>query len=221
MKQVTLLRQGSSRLLLFFAGWACDPTPFQQYQPEGIDFMLCYDYRDLSFDASLLSSYSEVHVVGWSIGVWAASYVLPGLDVPILTSVAINGTPFIISPHYGIPPEVYDNMARKLNDKRLHLFLRDMCADTEVLRSFLEVSPRRPVSELREELMQVQHLSETLPQPEPAWTEAVVAREDVIVPGANQLNYWQDRAVVLRSLPGAHYQPELFRYYLQDRWINS
>lgn len=54
MKQVYIIKDRHPRLLLFFAGWGADETPFKDYQPADSDYMLCYDYRTLEFDASLL-----------------------------------------------------------------------------------------------------------------------------------------------------------------------
>ena len=76
MIQKYIIHEGNPRLLLFFAGWGADETPFKAYRPAESDFMICYDYRDLSFDADMLKAYEQVNVVGWSMGVWAASQTL-------------------------------------------------------------------------------------------------------------------------------------------------
>lgn len=60
MKQVYLIKEQHSRLLLFFAGWAADEAPFRHYRPQGMDYIICYDYRTLDFDAALLCDYAKV-----------------------------------------------------------------------------------------------------------------------------------------------------------------
>ena len=50
MKQVYIIKKNNPKLLLFFAGWAADETPFKQYCPQGMDYMICYDYRTLDFE---------------------------------------------------------------------------------------------------------------------------------------------------------------------------
>ena len=63
--------------------------------------MVCYDYRTLDFDASGLEEYREINLIGWSMGVWAASQTVPQLSSPgtsgegihMANSIAINGTP--------------------------------------------------------------------------------------------------------------------------------
>ena len=52
------------------------------YRPAASDFMVCYDYRTLDFDASGLEEYREINLIGWSMGVWAASQTVPQLSSP-------------------------------------------------------------------------------------------------------------------------------------------
>ena len=55
MKQHFIIKNNSKRLLLFFAGWGMDETPFLQIRPTDTDWMVCYDYRsNSSFDWSFL-----------------------------------------------------------------------------------------------------------------------------------------------------------------------
>ena len=56
MKQSYIIHEHHPRLLLFFAGWGADETPFKMYRPVASDFMVCYDYRTLDFDASGLEA---------------------------------------------------------------------------------------------------------------------------------------------------------------------
>ena len=73
MKYEYIIQEQNPRLLLFFAGWASDPTPFRHYRPKDRDFIICYDYRTLEHDFLPPGIYQKVDVVGWSMGVWAAS----------------------------------------------------------------------------------------------------------------------------------------------------
>ena len=82
MKQSYIIHEHHPRLLLFFAGWGADETPFKMYRPAASDFMVCYDYRTLDFDASGLEEYREINLIGWSMGVWAASQTVPQLSSP-------------------------------------------------------------------------------------------------------------------------------------------
>ena len=61
MKQSYIIHEHHPRLLLFFAGWGADETPFKMYRPVASDFMVCYDYRTLDFDASGLEGHCAKH----------------------------------------------------------------------------------------------------------------------------------------------------------------
>ena len=38
--------------------------------PENSDLLVCYDYRSLDFDFTLLQGYQEIRLIAWSMGVW-------------------------------------------------------------------------------------------------------------------------------------------------------
>ena len=160
MKQVYIIKDRHPRLLLFFAGWGADKTPFKDYQPADSDYMLCYDYRTLDFDASLLKGYKEINVIGWSMGVWAASRVMDKLqeaDLIIKNSIAINGTPYPIDDMCGIPSVIYHGTLEGLTGPSLNKFLRRMCFNGEAFKEFLNITPKRPLEELKEELACISH----------------------------------------------------------------
>jgi biotin synthesis protein BioG len=233
MKQVYIIHEHHPRLLLFFAGWGADETPFKEYRPAESDFMICYDYRTLDFNATELKEYREINVIGWSMGVWAATRVMPQLALPIATGIAINGTPYPSDERFGIPPAIFRGTLDGLTGASLHKFLRRMCADGTAFRAFLEVTPRRPLEELREELERIEeNYKLQITNYKGAdkgiddsivfhWQQAVIGSADRIIPPANQLQAWQKLGTPVRQTEDAHYQEEIFRYYLQDLWTNS
>ena len=221
MKQVYIVEENYPRLLVFFAGWACDETPFRHYRPQGTDYLVCYDYRTLDMDTDFVNRYDEIHVVGWSMGVWAASHVGSRLGGNVRTRVALNGTPFPIDERRGIPPAIYQGTLEGLCGASLHKFLRRMCADSAAFRAFLDITPRRPVEELREELASIAKQDASLPAPRWNWTEAVVGTDDRIIPPANQSAAWREAGTSVREVPCAHYHEPMFHHYLQARWTND
>ncbi len=76
MKQHFIIKNNQKHLLLFFAGWGMDETPFLTIHPTDKDWMICYDYRSLEFDADILQEYSQITLIAWSMGVWAASQIM-------------------------------------------------------------------------------------------------------------------------------------------------
>ena len=229
MKQVYIIDEHHPRLLLFFAGWGADETPFKMYRPAASDFMVCYDYRSPDFDASVLEAYREINLVGWSMGVWAASQTLsqPGLSgtsgkaLPVANSIAINGTPYPIDEHRGIPPAIYRGTADGLTGASLHKFLRRMCADGAAFRSFLEITPRRPLEELKEELTEIEKRYRASGPGTFHWQQAVTGSNDRIIPPANQRHAWETLGTPVLQTEDAHYQEALFRHYLQELWNNA
>lgn len=221
MKQTYIIHEHHPRLLLFFAGWGADETPFKTYRPENSDFMVCYDYRTLDFDKSGLDEYEAINVIGWSMGVWAASQVVPQLSLPITNSIAINGTPYPIDEHSGIPPAIFRGTLDGLTGASLHKFLRRMCADGTAFKAFLQITPRRPLEELRNELEEIEKMYRRLPSATFHWQQAVVGSNDRIIPPANQLQAWEESGTPARQTEDAHYQEELFRHYLQELWTSN
>lgn len=232
MKQVYIIKNRHPRLLLFFAGWGADETPFKDYQPADSDYMLCYDYRTLEFDASLLKEYREINVIGWSMGVWAATQVMGKLQetvtAPVIkNSIAINGTPYPIDDTYGIPTAIYHGTLEGLTGASLHKFLRRMCFNGEAFKEFLNITPRRPLEELKEELAEIERMYLSLPAASFYWQQAVVGNNDRIIPPDNQLNAWRKEEEIspknlrVHYTEDAHYQVELFRYYLQEIWTKN
>ncbi len=235
MVQHFIIHEHTPRLLLFFAGWGADATPFQMYRPKGSDFLICYDYRTLAFDVTCLNEYSEINLIGWSMGVWAASQVMVNFvnrsrketySFRMGRSVAINGTPYPIDDYRGIPTAIYNGTLEGLTGASLHKFLRRMCADAKAFRKFLEVTPRRPLEELRDELIAVKVLQKC-EQGEKSkescfqWQQAVVGKEDRIIPPKNQLQAWREMGTPVIETDNTHYEQSLFQYYLQDIWIND
>lgn len=226
MRQVYIIHENHPRLLLFFAGWGADETPFKEYHPAKSDYMICYDYRTLDFDASLLKDYQEIHVIAWSMGVWAASQLMGKLQeedssFSIKSSIAINGTPYPVDDKLGIPPAIYHGTLEGLTGPSLHKFLRRMCANGEAFKEFLKVTPRRPPEELKDELVEIERAYLSHPTTLFHWQQAIVGSNDRIIPPDNQLNAWHGEKTEVLYTEDAHYQVELFRYYLQEVWIRN
>ena len=103
MKQTFIIRNNGKHLLLFFAGWGMDETPFRHIHPAECDWMICYDYHSLEFDTTLIQAYSKISLIAWSMGVWAASQVMKQYpSLPVSQSTAINGTLYPIHETKGI-----------------------------------------------------------------------------------------------------------------------
>ena len=157
MKQIEISQTGNDTLLLFFGGWGVDAHPFESLKPADRDFMLCYDYRNLNFDTHRLASYQKVEVIAWSLGVWVASQVLPVSGLPVIHSIAVNGTLSPIHRETGIPDEIFQGTIDHLNERNLMKFQRRMCYESAVYEAYRQMAPQRSVEEVKEELIALQH----------------------------------------------------------------
>ncbi|MDD7437770.1 MAG: DUF452 family protein [Bacteroidales bacterium] len=203
-------REGNDCLLIFFTGWGTTPEVAVHLQlPERCDYLTAYDYRTvLPQELPTLDTYREVYVAGWSMGVWALDILAEHLPVPT-KAVAINGTPLPMHDRYGIPNDIFRGTLEGLDDANRERFNRRMCGGKKLLAVFNSFSARS-TEELREELygtyLRVKDLSDdTLPKL--AWSEAIVATKDLIVPTVNQLAYWEQHHTPVRLLDGVGHYP--------------
>ena len=117
-----------------------------------MDYMICYDYRTLDFDTSILEQYRQVNVVAWSMGVWAAPIALASVPKEKLLLIAFNGTITPIGDTDGIPEKTFRDTLSGLTPASLQKFMRRMCKDSNAYKAFLAITPRRDFNEIKEEL---------------------------------------------------------------------
>lgn len=211
MKIKTIQHTGERVCILFFAGWGMDERPFAHYVTPGTDLMVCYDYRTLDFDETLLLHYKEVHLVGWSMGVWAASQVMARTSLPITQSTAINGTLYPIDATRGIAPAIFEGTLNGLNEASLQKFRLRMCGSATAYKAFEQIAPQRPVEELKEELSAIGQQYKELPPAPFVWNQAIIGNADRIFLPENQQRAWQGTPTVTACAEAAHYSPEIFK----------
>lgn len=210
MKQKFISRRNSESLILFFCGWGTDAHLIESYCPNNCDLACCYDYRDLDFNASELNGYKEIKIIAWSLGVWAASKVLPIHPLPVCSCIAINGTLFPIDNKKGIPPAIFQGTIDRLDEKGLRKFNRRMCNSAEDFETFQKFAPERTVAELKNELICIQKLVTEDNTPSLLkWKKVYISPEDRIFPGENQQNAWQSTTEI-ETITEGHYCPQLF-----------
>ncbi len=214
MKQEFLIEEGHSRLLLLFAGWGGEANLFSAYHPLDADYLLVSDYRTLDFDVEPLKRYSEIDIVGWSMGVWMAAHVLSGLLLPIRWARAVNGTPHPIDNRYGIPVDIFRGTLDGFSPVVLQKFRRRMCGNTAGVKAFLGHLLTRPMEELQSELQAIYEVVTTQTAKPFEWTEAWIGKQDLIFPLVNQENAWQLVKRVYADEP--HYSELMFHQILES-----
>lgn len=203
MKYELIHDNGSDRLILIFAGWSTDAYFYTDTCVDGYDVMVVYDYSDLTFPLHILGKYSSVSVFAWSLGVFAASRVIPPW-LPAM-AVAVNGTETPVDDNYGIPKAIFEGTAANLNARNLMKFRRRMCGNdyADVCRRFPDI----PVDRLKMELEAISALSAPSQESVLYWDCAYISMQDVIFPAANQLKAWKSHPSEpeLRILDLPHY----------------
>ena len=211
MIQKFLIKNNHPHLILFFAGWGMDETPFQQIHSSDCDWMICYDYRSLDFDDTLIQKYSHITLIAWSMGVWVASQIMQQFSyLPIVHSIALNGTLYPIDDTRGIAHSIFDGTLQGLNEQTLLKFQRRMCSSAVEYKEFLSVTPQRPVEELKNELTAIQSSYLALPPSSFIWQKVIIGKNDRIFLPENQWQAWKDKVDMIEETDGAHYQKELF-----------
>lgn len=240
MKIDKQLQPQASRLILFFNGWSAPPALFRRLAvPPGTDCWIAYDYRDLTFDDTLLQ-YTDIRLIAWSLGVWVAEQIgrrYPSL--PIRSAVAVNGTPCPIDPAYGIPPALFQGTLAQLSPGGIDRFTRRICGNRAIWETYRQV-PARPTDAVEEELHSLHQaiLSEETQRVPPAqdslmtfplatslsspplaspptsipWSRAILSRHDRIFPPENLRRYWSGRCPLFE--PEAPHYP----FYLWTQW---
>lgn len=227
MKQFFLRHlEGNTSLLLFFAGWGAEPCMFGYNGTAdngSCDILMCYDYRDMQFDTSVLEGYSGIAVLGWSMGVWVAGHTLTQMESVNCPRIAVNGTPFPIHDTMGIPEAIFDGTLATLSDRTLTKFRRRMCGSSAAMEQLTGTSLSRPTDELRDELAAIGQAVRQSAHDSFRWTKAIVGLDDLIFPPDNQQAAWKAAGVPATTLNIPHWDHVLFRKLLYEdgTWTNN
>ncbi|GHV68314.1 hypothetical protein FACS1894199_15360 [Bacteroidia bacterium] len=176
------------------------------------DVLVFYDYRTLDIDSlPKVGDYEQIHLLAWSMGVWAAANVYPILGVVANTFTALNGTERPIDDHYGIPITAYTLTEKGLDERGREKFFQRMLSNREDMVTFAQNKPQRALNEQKEELSAIRQLSRTRTATL-HWDKVYCSEKDIIFPFQNQQNWWQKRAPIT-VLPCGHYP-----FYCLKNW---
>lgn len=221
MKYQFVQKKNYPHLFLWFAGWGMDDRPFRKYCPSHADFLVCYDYRSLAFDHSLLDPYTSVTVAGWSMGVWAASQVFAAGDYRIGERIAVNGTNYPVDEQRGISPVIFNGTLDGLeNQQTYQKFLLRMCGSKVALAGFMQMSPSRTLQELKEELASIGKDALRLSPSSFVWERAFIGSQDrIFVPECQLQAFGASTQIEVRHVP--HYSETLFREIIENSISNK
>ncbi|MDR0333509.1 MAG: DUF452 family protein [Dysgonamonadaceae bacterium] len=201
---VEFLRQDNSdNLTLIFVGWGmsssdfrfmCEPVETRRstslQNQCAISVLICSDYRTLDFDTDILKPYNDIRLIGYSLGVWAASYAFREKEIAFSEKIAVNGTKYPIDNERGIPPKIYEGTEQSLSDASLRKFFLRMCRIRENFEQFTANMKEKNISHLKEELRVIQQLSMQYDVSGFQWDKAIISTKDAIFPTENQRKAW-------------------------------
>lgn len=194
---------GFKKLILIFTGWSIDPDLYRDINVEGWDVAVAYDYSDMLFDLSHLKSYSTIWLFAWSLGIKAASAVLP--PELITGAYAINGSLNPVDDEEGIPVAIYEGTLNNLDNRNLSKFRRRMLSDSETFKTLFDSDfSNDEIESLRGQLASLRDIREHGNLP---WRKAFIADGDKIFPPENLKRSWSKRSVEIVEMKGAHYIP--------------
>lgn len=213
MKLYWLNKNEHTKLILFFGGWGTDYHPFLPIKSETYDVVMFYDYKTIQLPddfEQLLITYSEVIVIGWSLGTWVANYLCQTHKAYINKGIAINGTLNPISDDEGIPLAVFEGTLKNISALNLVRFNRRMLQLPQERKLFESNIPQRTWNDLRDELV---HLREVIvPSRNEIYDYALVGIKDYIFPTLNQANSWKNKVNIF-EMEVSH-----FPFYQFNSW---
>jgi pimeloyl-[acyl-carrier protein] methyl ester esterase len=222
MESSWLHKSGHKYLIVFCNGWGMDAWPFRSLTSTKYDVFMLYDYRQLASRhdiEAIAAEYEQVHLVSWSMGVWAGQKLFSDKKELFDRTIAINGTLCPINDSFGIPEKVFDATLAGFNEDAKLKFYKRMCRDKKNLSLFLASQPQRSLDDQSEELASLKKMVDCTPAKNSMYNEIIVSESDFIVPTANQSHYWQGRP--LTTIAGFHFLFNLWQSWDQLLDVSS
>lgn len=184
-----------TRLLIFFGGFYTDYNCFEEFDTKTSDILFINDYSNLDFEELRyfdFSPYSEINLIAYSYGVWAANEAYKARALPeINKSVAISGTYYPVHEKYGINPKVFNIMLNALSIDTMAKFRENMSSGGiggEIKQA------ERTLENLREELINIKKYSIMQNEADEFEFETyVMTKNDKIFPCRAQENFFNSR----------------------------
>lgn len=219
MKAEIITNTGAPRLIVIFAGWAMDATPFRGLRRRGYDIAVVWDYTSPEVDWSFAEPYAEICIVAWSLGVSVAdpaTGVTAALNNRVTLRLAVNGTLRPIHDSLGIPEAIFRGTATNLCERSLAKFYLRTAGSLRT--QFFLAPPQRTIQSVQAEL-EVFLSGTTYAQASTAkaWSRAVVSMKDAIFPPRNQLRAWDDVPTDVIDAPHFADFQHIINHYIIDK----
>jgi pimeloyl-[acyl-carrier protein] methyl ester esterase len=200
-------REKNTHLVVFFGGWGTDENMFVPLYSDEFDFIMFFNY---SADEALVlpetKTYKRITLIGWSLGVWAAEYLISKTGIVPDISIAVNGTPLPVDDQYGIPYKVLEGTLNNITEKNIEKFYLKVFGDKKTYLLNLDRVPKRTLKSLHDELRWMYNRIMEQKEPGFKWNYAVTSEKDRVFPAKNLNNYWEkEKETIHIKLPLPHY----------------
>lgn len=193
-----------------------DNRPFSHLTAKNYDVLMFFDHQNPDIDeikAQIPNNYSEIVLIGWSMGVWIGQYFKNNFD-NIRFSVAINGSLQPIHDEYGIPVGMFDATMKNFTPENRERFYKRMFSSSEDFRRFMEVQPEREFSNKKKELEFLKEfIFETDLNTGRTYDKAIICKLDKIFPAKNIIAYWEKTGIPYITVDSGHYP-----FFLWQSW---
>ncbi len=207
MKTYIRRREQNNQLVVFYCGWGTDENVFTPYCSDEYDFILFYNYSaDEALVLPEIKTYRKIILIGWSLGVWAAEYLLPKTGIIPDITIAVNGTPIPADDQFGIPLKIFEGTLNNITEENMEKFYLRMFGDKRTFRQNNDKVPQRSVKSLQDELRWLYNRMMEQKEPGFRWDYAVTSKIDRVFPAANVNSYWEKQPFTRHiALPVPHY----------------
>lgn len=207
-----LNKQNNSKLIIFFAGWSFDENPFKFLACENFDVLIVYDYSTIDENIEKFTSYKEINLIAWSMGVFVA-YLLKDKLPKFNKKIAINGTPFPVNDEFGISVKPFLLTLRHARTGLEGKFYQNIFDTKEEFEKYSTMSVNRSIENRETELKSLYDKIQSVEiNYNRFYDKALISSRDKIIPTKNQINFWQNNAEI-EMLESGH-----FPYYNFKSW---
>ncbi len=215
MNTYWLNNQNNKNLIVFFAGWSFDETPFKFLDCKDYDVLIVYDYNEIK-PLNIFQQFNQYEnkiLITWSMGVFAA-YILKNFFENFDYKIAINGTVTPVDNESGIPVKMFELTLKHAEIGLAGKFYKNVFKTIEEFEKYMKNPAQRTIENRISELEKLYELIKTT---EINYTNfydiAFVSEDDKIIPPQNQKNSHDKNNVTVKNLSTGH-----FPFYQFNSW---
>lgn len=193
-------KNGKKSCIVFFNGWGMNESILPINNNMEFDLFMCYNYNGIEdLNKEEFKQYDNIHLVAWSLGVYAASVAVQNCSLTFVKKIAINGTMSAIDDSKGIPKGIFVGTIRGWNDINRDKFnLRMMGNRTYLMKCDDKLSKRSAEDQKQELEFLFKHISEN-DMPEYQWDKVIIGEKDLIFTADNQKNAWENHNIFIEE----------------------